>query len=221
MLKIGETITLESLDDNAHKYRCRLVESNGHQLYIDYPINELTGKSAFFMNGTRLKGSFVGQDNSIYLFDTEVVGRMIKEIPMVIISFPGYEKLKRIQRRQFVRIDVNVDVAVHSKQQRFSPFVTLSTDISAGGASIILPNKNQCQAGDELITWFALPMVSGENQFLKLESKLIRVLTDKETGRKRASLQFINPNNNEVQVVTKFCFEKQVSLRKKGIQDIE
>ncbi|MBD8070273.1 flagellar brake protein [Bacillus sp. PS06] len=222
MLRIGDSITLELINnDKRESFRCRLVEEMNHQLYIDYPINEQTGKSIFLINGTKLKASFVGQDNSVHLFETEVLGRTIKGIPMVIISFPGYKNVKRIQRRQFVRIDVSLDVAVHSKDQRFPPFVTLTTDLSAGGSSIILPRKYLCRPGDELETWFVLPMISGENQYLKLESKLIRVIEENGSHRSKASLQFINTNNNAIQLITKFCFEKQLSDRKKGIQDIE
>ncbi|WP_078546040.1 flagellar brake protein [Litchfieldia alkalitelluris] len=220
MLRIGDTITLETIDTlYSERYRCRLVETNQKKLYIDYPINEVTGKSTFFMRGTILKASFVGADNSVYSFNTEVIGRTMKEIPMVIIDFPSITGFTKIQRRQFVRIEVNVDVAVHSLLGKFSPFVTLSTDISAGGASIVIPKDVICQPGEELTTWFALP-ISGENHFLTLRSKLIRTI-EGDGDTRRASIQFVGISNHEMQTITKFCFERQLSHRKKGLQESE
>ncbi len=222
MLRIGDTITLEPINTTeSATYRCRLVERIDQHLFIDYPVHEKTGKTTFFMNGTKLKVTFVGQDNSIYSFNTEIIGRTKKVIPMVVLSYPGDEKLSRIQRRQFVRIDASVDVAVHSNSQRFQPFVTVTTDISAGGSSIILPRPMDFQPDEELTTWFVLPMLSGENHYLKIASKLIRVIGAKKGERERASLQFVYPNHNDQQIITRFGFERQLSLRKKGIGDVE
>ncbi len=145
MINIGETIILEPKNSVDEKYRCKLVEKNGEQLFIDYPVNMTTGKTVFLLDGTQLKATFVGKDNTIYLFETEVKGRTKQNIPMIVLSFPEEEDLVRIQRRQYVRVDTSVDVAIQPINGEFDPFVTVTSDISAGGAAIILPLKKSLE----------------------------------------------------------------------------
>ena len=217
-MKIGDTITLEpkyNVEDES--YRCRVVEKKANKIYIDYPINDKTGRTVFLIDGTQLKASFVGKDNTVYLFDTGVLGRYKQTIPMIILAYPGIENLIRVQRRQYVRIDTAIDVAVHSENKKFTPFVSVTNDISAGGSSIILPKNSNLSAGQSILTWFVIPLLSGEYQYLKLKSKVIRIVLGKNGERNKASLQFTEVNEIKRQHLIKFCFERQLIQRKKGV----
>ncbi|QOR65291.1 flagellar brake domain-containing protein [Cytobacillus suaedae] len=218
MLNIGETVTLEPINNvDGEKYRCRVVEKKGEKLYIDYPINEQTGRTVFLIDGTQLRASFVGKDNTVYLFETVVVGRYKQTIPMIILTYPGKDGLVRIQRRQYVRIDTAIDVAVHPTNKEFNPFVTVTSDISAGGALLILPNNSRVKPGLHIHTWFVLPLLSGEYGYLKLTSKVIRIVPGENGERDKASLELIEVKENERQLLIKFCFERQLLSRKKGL----
>lgn len=90
MLKIGDTLMLEPKYSNSFEtYKCRLVERIGNDLYIDYPVNTITKRTVFLLDGTQLKVTFVGADSSVYLFESEVMGRVKQKIPMLILSYPG------------------------------------------------------------------------------------------------------------------------------------
>lgn len=218
MLNIGETVTLEPINNvDGEKYRCRVVEKKGDKLYIDYPINEQTGRTVFLIDGTQLRASFVGKDNTVYLFETAVLGRYKQTIPMIILTYPGKDGLVRIQRRQYVRIDTAIDVAVHPINKEFYPFVTVTSDISAGGALLILPNNSKVKPGIHIHTWFVLPLLSGEYGYLKLTSKVIRIVPGENGERDKASLELIEVKENERQLLIKFCFERQLLSRKKGL----
>lgn len=218
MLNIGETVTLEPINNvDGEKYRCRVVEKKGDKLYIDYPINEQTGRTVFLIDGTQLKASFVGKDNTVYLFETGVIGRYKQTIPMIILTYPGKDGLVRIQRRQYVRIDTAIDVAVHPINKEFYPFVTVTSDISAGGALLILPKNSNVKAGLHIHTWFVLPLLSGEYSYLKLTSRVIRIVPGENGERDKASLELIEVKEHERQLLIKFCFERQLLSRKKGL----
>lgn len=47
-IKIGTQLQLEpTYTDRVEKFRCKVVEQQEHILYIDYPVNMATKKTAF------------------------------------------------------------------------------------------------------------------------------------------------------------------------------
>lgn len=164
MLKIGDTIILESRNEKeVHEYKSKVTEIFSDRIYIDYPVNKKTGKTVYLINGMQFKASFVGKDESLYLFDTEVTGKVREPIPMLVLSYPRDGKLVRIQRRQYVRVEANVDIAIHPLHGELLPFATITTDISAGGAAIVLPERAAALLpGTVVEAWLVLHMKSGD-----------------------------------------------------------
>lgn len=218
MINIGDGLLLEpKYSDKMERYKCKLVEKIGDNLYIDYPINLETNRTVFLIDGTQLKISFVASDGSVYLFECEVLKRVKSNIPMIVLSYPGNEQLIRVQRRQFVRVETAVDVAVHPTQSEFSPFVTVTDDISAGGAAIIVPKQNLLKENMIINNLIVLPFQNGEIHYLKLNSKLIR-LVELSESKSIISVQFLEISANDRQLLLRFCFERQLALKKKGLE---
>ncbi|MFE8702656.1 flagellar brake protein [Cytobacillus sp. FJAT-54145] len=217
MIKIGDVLILElKYSDKFEKYKCKVVEQKKNQLYIDYPINTTTGKTAFLIDGTQLKCSFVANDGSVYLFESEILGRVKQNIPMLLLSYPGKEHLIKIQRRQYVRVETSVDIAIHPTNFEFKPLVTVTDDISAGGASVIASIDTKLKGGIRITCWIVLPMQNGDYHYLKLNSKVVRVAPLDQT-RSKVSIQFLDINPNERQLLLRFCFDRQLMMKKKGI----
>ncbi|MBM7661224.1 c-di-GMP-binding flagellar brake protein YcgR [Bacillus mesophilus] len=218
MINIGDTIILEPKNSiENEKYRCKLVEKKGELIYIDYPVSMDTGKTAFLLEGHQLKGSFVGKDNTVYLFETEVKARVKNDIPMIVLSYPGEEQLVRIQRRQFVRVDTSVDIAAHPIKGEFTPFVTITSDISAGGAALILPPNGKIKPGTIFNCWVTLPMQSGDYHYLVLKSKAIRIIPGRNEERDKMPIEFVDISNSDRQLLIRFSFETQINFKRKGI----
>jgi c-di-GMP-binding flagellar brake protein YcgR len=219
MINIGDTIILEPKNSvENEKYRCKLVEKKGEQIFIDYPVNMESGRTVFLLDGTQLKGSFVGKDNTVYLFETEVQGRMKQNIPMIALSYPGENNLVRIQRRQFVRVDTSVDIAAHSIEGEFNSFVTITSDISAGGAALVLPLKAELAPGTIFNCWIVLPMQSGDYHYIMLKSRAIRVIPGRDGERDKMPIEFIDISDSERQLLIRFSFERQINLKRKGFK---
>ncbi|MGO4888143.1 flagellar brake protein [Anaerobacillus sp. MEB173] len=215
---MGDTIFLEVLESESEdkkRFRCRLVDRINEKLLVDYPINEKTKKIGFFNNGTKFKAWFISKDRSIYLFETEVEGRRHDNIPMLILKDPGSSTYRRIQRRQYVRVKTSIDVAVHPKNDEFSPFTTITIDISGGGLAIVLPANRQLYPNSAIYCWLVLHTQSGEIHYIHSECKVIRVYKDKSGDMERASLQFVTISEQDRQTVIRYCFERQLQLKRK------
>ncbi|SFF95204.1 flagellar brake protein [Sporolactobacillus nakayamae] len=218
-LKVGETLILEELNNQKQiiRYRCKIAEIRENALLIDYPIEEKTGKSPVLLNGTSFTAIYV-VDNQVFRFLTTFVCRISGQVPVMLMSFEGEDKMEEIQRRNYVRVETNVDIAVHSLTQAFRPFATLTSDIGGGGALILLPEKSEIGEEDLIEVWISLPMASATYQYVKLKGKVIRVFTDKHTNGMRATIAFITQTERDRQPIIRFCFEKQLESRKKLLE---
>jgi c-di-GMP-binding flagellar brake protein YcgR len=218
MIHIGDIITLELKNsDQIEKYKCRLVDRKGNEFFIDYPLSLDTNRTVFLLDGTQLNATFVGPDgSSVFLFETEIKGRVKKNIPMLVLSFPGEENLIKIQRRQFVRIETSVDIAIHPLDFEFTPFTAITDDISAGGVSFLIPIDSPLKQGMKVQIWLVLVVQNGEYHYLKLHGRLARILEFNET-RNKVSLQFFDITSQERQLLLRFCFDRQLEIRRKGL----
>lgn len=219
MLKIGNKLLLEQkYSTEKETYKCMIVEIDNGTFYIDYPIDVQTGKVVFLADGTQLKATYIDDQKGTFLFDTEVFNKVKGKIPMVQLLLPSEETFIKIQRRQFVRIETSVDIAIHPFEGEFAPFRTVTDDLSAGGAAIRLKKNMKLNGAPFIDIWLALPLNSGEISYLQLRSKVIRIV-DLENGIEILSVQFVSPNKNDRQIIMRYIFEKQVEMKKRGLVD--
>jgi c-di-GMP-binding flagellar brake protein YcgR len=144
MIAIGEPLFLEPLfSDKKDKYRCKVYDVKDERLYIDYPSNKNTNRTEYFYDGTQFKASFVDKEKNIYTFHTELLGRKIEKIPVLIITLPKEEEIHKVQRREFVRIETLLDTAIINQNDSCPPFNSVVLDMSAGG---MLLSSSQAQS---------------------------------------------------------------------------
>lgn len=216
-MKLGTILQLEVIQsrkkgsDKDNKYRCKLIDKNEQCIFIDFPVNIKSKKTAVFAKGTVFDITFVGDDEMIYKFRSKLITKIKGEIPSLAIQKP--DNVHRIQRRNFIRVETVVDVAVHSDQNLFSPFITVTNDIGAGGLSLIVP-RNQPIIGDLVELWLVLPMSKGSFLYPNIRAKLVH--QEKERNEITiASVQFLTLDTKMEQSLIQFCFEKQREARKK------
>lgn len=221
MLKIGKTLLLEQkYSSEKESYKCMVVEIGDGTFYIDYPVDVQTGKVAFLVDGTQLKASFADGEKGTFLFDTEVFKKVKGNIPMMQLMLPAEETFIKLQRRQFVRIETRLDVAIHPTGGEFAPFRTVTEDLSAGGSAIRLTKNMQLNGASLIDIWLALPLNSGEISYLMLRSSVIRIAElENGNGTKILSIQFTDPVKNESQIIMRYIFEKQLEMKKRGLID--
>lgn len=189
------------------RYKSKVVDISNDSVMIDYPTNVTTGKTAFFIDGTQLLVSFNDQYTS-YAFKTEVIGRKKQGIPMLQLQYPGDDQLIRIQRREYVRIETAVDVAV-SDENRTDTYTTI--DLSAGGLALPVRNDGFLEENHLLSLLIVLPFVNRDIKYVDVTARIVRIW-EKE-GRKVASLQFEQIDEIDRQYIIRFCFERQLQSR--------
>ncbi len=208
MIAAGMQLLLKEGPDSA-QLKCRVAETGDGFLLIDYPIDPVTGKTAFLSNGTVFDASFRINEEAVYSFRTEVAGRVKNTIPMIRITFPGEEKLTKIQRRQFVRVEASLDVAVLLDGVKRT-FIT--TDISAGGCAIRLKNPPVFTGSERVSLVLVLVFGDGKRVYLQLDAEVLRVW--ERTDGRIASLEFIGLSDRDRKHIMRYCFEQQRQKRK-------
>ncbi|MFC7685141.1 flagellar brake protein [Ureibacillus sp. GCM10028918] len=211
-LKIGTALTLEpTYTDRVEKFRCKIVEQEHHILYIDYPVNTATNKTAFLVDGSQFRASFTGEDKVSYAFNTEVLGRKLGNIPTIMLACPPSDEFVKIQRREFVRVNTPVDIAIEYNS-KFHQCVT--DDISAGGLAIHLIKDVPFKEDENVNLTIVLPFINGEIRYIKTSGKIIRIFEKNHV--RIASLQFTETEDIDKQYIVRFCFERQLMIRRKN-----
>ena len=214
-LKIGTLLTLEpTYTERVEKFRCRVVELKDQFIYIDYPINVATNKTSFLVDGAQFRATFTNEAKQSFVFNTEVVGRRSGNVPMMLLSCPAPEEFFKIQRREYVRVETAVDIAVEYEGQ-FYQFV--SEDISAGGTAIIVKNAVNFEEDANVKLTIVLPFSNGEIRYVQTEARIVRIFERDEI--RIATVQFTDTDEIDKQHIVRFCFERQLMIRKKEMND--
>ena len=80
---------------------------------------------------------------------------------MMKLHYPGDEYVMKIQRRQYVRVETAVDIAIHPYNGEFVPFTAVTDDISAGGALVHKTKNDSLKEGMEIRTSLFCPCRKG------------------------------------------------------------
>lgn len=221
MIEIGSVVYIdvpkdlyESEDENEHTtYRCKLIDLIDGYFVVDTPVHDKTGKSGVFILGTEVNVRFVGKDYAVYSFPSEITERRRGKINSFLLKNPGKEHYTRIQRRNYLRIDASNDVAVHPKDDSFTPFVTTTIDIGGGGIFIVIPEHIPLKVEDIVKVWLVLHGNDGTIHYVKADSKVVRIEEMEKGVPNRCSLQFIDILERDRQKIISYCFQRQIKNR--------
>lgn len=212
MLKVGMVIYLRKDDEeqDVEEYKSRVIDIEDGLIMIDYPIHVETGRTTFFIDGTKLQVMFTNDAKVSYRFETKIAGRRLAEIPMLQLTHEGEASYVKIQRREFVRVDTTLDVAVEIDTTILR---LVSTDISAGGMALNLPALDTLEEGMNVSLLIVLPFMHRKIEYIRTKAKVVRVF--EKNQRAIASLKFLTLSDTDQQQVIQYCFERQLQLKKK------
>lgn len=209
LLQVGTAVIIDKdFTKDSEKYRSKVIDAGDDFVMIDYPIEIETGKTVFFMDGTQLLVSFTDKLKMSYAFKTEVCGRKLEGVPMLKLSYQGDSGLIKIQRREFVRVETAIDVAVEKDGDHVQ---LVAEDISAGGIALNITKEMFIQSEDALSLLIVLPFANREMEYIKVEGQVIR--TWEKEGVTIASVNFLAINPLDRQRIVRFCFERQLQMR--------
>ncbi|HWO75845.1 MAG TPA: PilZ domain-containing protein [Bacillus sp. (in: firmicutes)] len=217
MFKLGSQLKLSQTKDNyTEEFECAIMDFSENEVVVDIPVHANQEVRFDASINTDYQAKYINDEGQLFLFNVTVAGKKIDQIPLIVLSHSGKNDFVKIDQRQFLRVDTKLDVAVHPVQQEFRPFTTITKDISAGGAAIYVPNDVFLYKGMEIDCWLVLHMQSGQIQYLKLRSEV--VLVRENLNNKKSSIisvSFRHKHEHEKQLLVRYCFERQLVLKKK------
>ncbi|GIP20134.1 flagellar protein [Paenibacillus sp. J22TS3] len=192
------------------EYKSRISEIEEDSFLIEVPIN---------VEGGGLKKLYMGDELSIYFmteegvknyFNTYVLGFVNENIRLVRIRKPDPESITKIQRRNFLRVTADLEVAVRTQQN--VRFVARTEDIGGGGFSFYCEPQYTLLEGDILHCWLLLPYKNGAIEHVPMEAQIVRK-KKLDTGRTLVMLKFESISDMERQKLIRYCFERQFDFR--------
>ena len=131
MFNIGQEVIIEVFKEHIwQKYKSKIMDVGQEILFIAYPVHMETNKILYLSNDEQVKVSFVDKDEQAYEFISLITGKKKDTIPLLKIIKPRESDIVKIQRRQFLRINWAIDIAVHTINSEFPPFTTVTSNIS-------------------------------------------------------------------------------------------
>ncbi|WP_438445580.1 flagellar brake protein [Gorillibacterium sp. sgz5001074] len=213
--KINQVLHMQinSIDEEEAKqeYKSRISDIAADYITMEVPLNEKSG---------RLKRLFVGDELSVYFltdggvknyFTTTVLGFREDVVRMILIKKPEPEAITKVQRRSFLRVPAELEIAVKLTEQ--IQFIAMTDDVGGGGISLLCDGSIPLKAQDNLHCWLLLPYKSGKVDHVPFKGEVVRV-KPLESGRQQIMMRFSDITDKERQKVIRFCFERQLEFRK-------
>ncbi|AEP87141.1 flagellar brake protein [Bacillus spizizenii] len=214
MIGIGENVLLEYIEENElKKAKSKAVSIENNELLIAYPVDVVTGRTVILHNDMEVTVEFVGKDEVPYRFTSRIKGKVKEKLQMICLEMPPSEKMKRIQRRQYVRTDAVLDVLIQPPNKE--EFCTLSYNISAGGIAVILAEGRSLQSGESLRLIISLSEEENTRQ-IETEAVVRRIFDDLKSGKRKMTLEYTGIAASDQQFLLQYCIRRQLNKRRKA-----
>ncbi len=171
------------------------------------------------LKGKTVKIQFLRRDDAIYILEG-TVSEILKEDDKTILRVPHHTELKRIQRRQYARIEVDMPVSVGRIYENSSEVKWLegnAKDISAGGVRICIPASQRVKfnlhTGTEVWLNFSL-----DGKDFHLKGTVVNINERKTTIC--YGIKFVNIKNKEETHIINFVKKQQQKMRNLAKQRI-
>ncbi|CAI6291791.1 cyclic di-GMP receptor DgrA [Bacillus subtilis] len=214
MIEIGENVLLEYIEENElKKAKSKAVSIENNELLIVYPVDVVTGRTVILHNDMEVTVEFVGKDEVPYRFISRIKGKVKDKLQMICLEVPPREKMKRIQRRQYVRTDAVLDVQIQPGNEE--EIRTLSYNISAGGIAVVLNDGLSFQSGESLRLIIRLPEEEHTRQ-IETEAVVKRIFNDPKSGKRKMTLEYSEIAAGDQQALLQYCIRRQLNKRRKA-----
>ncbi|MDQ4709589.1 cyclic di-GMP receptor DgrA [Bacillus subtilis] len=214
MIEIGENVLLEYIEENElKKAKSKAVSIENNELLIAYPVDVVTGRTVILHNDMEVTVEFVGKDEVPYRFISRIKGKVKDKLQMICLEMPPREKMKRIQRRQYVRTDAVLDVQIQPGNEE--EIRTLSYNVSAGGIAVVLADGLSFQSGESLRLIIRLPEEEHTRQ-IETEAVVRRIFNDPKSGKRKMTLEYSEIAAGDQQALLQYCIRRQLNKRRKA-----
>ncbi|NRF89680.1 flagellar brake domain-containing protein [Paenibacillus frigoriresistens] len=214
--KVNQILHMQvnSIDDEESKieYKSRIADVTDHVIAIELPLNEKTGRLKKLYQGDELSAFFLGQGGVKHYFTTSVTGFREDVIRLVELRKPEPEAITQVQRRSFLRVLAELEIAVKLSDQ--IQFIGVTEDVGGGGISFICEGHIPIGMNAIISCWVLAPYKNGNIEHIPFTGEVVRV-KQLESGKQLAMIRFTDIADRERQKLIRFCFERQMDFRKR------
>ncbi len=200
-----QPVSMEATPENEHRSRISEIEENS--LLTELPIRG--GRMSRLRLGEELSVYHMTEDGVKYYFTAHVLGYQDDSIPLMRISKPMPEDISKVQRRHYLRVPAQVEIAVQAPDFHFT---AMTSDLSGGGLSFTDTLDHSIQMNQQVDGWIILAYKSGNVDHVSFGGEVTRV-KEPGTGRNTISVRFTRMVDTERQKVIRYCFERQLDFR--------
>ena len=153
--KIGQLVSIEVDEDNGatKRYPSRIEDFDAHTLSLTSPLKNR--KPVYLPTGSSVNIWY--QDSlAAYTFKASVIRNKDEGLALLVITKP--DKVNRIQKRKFVRVNCNINVLLGFKDLvgNIENLSCVTRDLSAGGMMLVLPKVTGLLKDDDVSLRFDL-----------------------------------------------------------------
>lgn len=215
-MDIGTFVSLKRYNvalKEVENYHSKIIDKNEEYFYIDFPIHVMTKRTSIFAVDEQVVAEYT-EAGVAHEFKTTVLDRVHKNIPALKLKIPEKDDIKRIQRREYVRIETDIDVAIHCPNKSFLPTTSVTEDISGGGAKIYNPPESLKEA-QKIDLFLVLPGEDNHFDYIETEAEVVRL--HEQGNIKTLSVKFLFDHESKRQKVIQHCFYLQRRNRQSGV----
>ncbi|MBM6995532.1 flagellar brake domain-containing protein [Paenibacillus sp. DXFW5] len=205
-------IQVASADKSNEEKECksRIADVEEESFLIEVPIESGSGRIKKLYIGDELSVYFLTESGVKNYFNTYVLGFADDIVQLVRIRKPEPETITKIQRRHFLRVVAELEIALQMKDG--VRFVTHTEDVGGGGVSFSCSSVFNLVQGDQLFCWLLIPFKNGSIDHAPFEAEVVR--TKKlDAGRTMVMLKFVSISDLERQKLIRYCFERQFDFK--------
>ena len=205
-------IQVASADKSNEEKECksRIADVEEESFLIEVPIESGSGRIKKLYIGDELSVYFLTESGVKNYFNTYVLGFADDVVQLVRIRKPEPETITKIQRRHFLRVVAELEIALQMKDG--VRFVTHTEDVGGGGVSFSCSSVFNLVQGDQLFCWLLIPFKNGSIDHAPFEAEVVR--TKKlDSGRTMVMLKFVSISDLERQKLIRYCFERQFDFK--------
>ncbi|MDR6884424.1 flagellar brake domain-containing protein [Bacillus sp. 3255] len=207
-------IQINSIDDEESKieYKSRIADVTDNAIVIEIPMNETTGRLKKLHHGDELSTFYIGQGGVKHYFTTSVIGERRDVIRLIELRKPEPEAITQVQRRNFLRVPAELEIAVKLSPQ--IQFIGVTEDVGGGGISFVYDGQVPIGVGAAVACWLLVTYKNGSIEHIPFTGEFVRV-KPMDTGKLLGMLSFVEITDRDRQKIIRFCFERQMDFRKR------
>lgn len=207
-------LQVASLDEAEaqEEHKARIADVQDDYIAIEVPINVNTGRLKRLVNGDQISAYFLSQGGVKNFFNSDVAGFREEVIRLVLIRTPEQQAITRVQRRSYLRVPAELEVAVTIQDKL--QIVAITDDVGGGGLSFICEGHIPLTIDAIVSGWLLLPFRNGTIDHMQFKAQVVRI-KPMDNGRQLVMCSFAEVADIERQKVIRYCFERQLDFRKK------